>query len=95
MIPIGVQECQILLVIALLLVGAFKLPELAQGLAQAMSELGRDLGLREDELARLRRQAAVLACLLALTALATLAMDMDAVGRDMGRSLSLLTGGWR
>jgi hypothetical protein len=77
----GLQECQILLTLSLLVVGAFKLPELAQGLADAVPEL--------------TRADAVLAFLLALTAVATLGLDLDAVGRDLERSLSVLTGSWR
>ena len=81
MFPVGPHECLFLLTVVLLGAGALKLPELARGLADAVPEFSR--------------ADAVLVCLLALTALATLALDLDGLGRSLERSLSALMGTWR
>jgi mttA/Hcf106 family len=81
MLPIGHQEGLVLLTLAVLGIGALKLPELARGLRHAVPELSQ--------------ADTILVCLLALAAVAALALDLDGVGRQLGRSLSALTGTWR
>jgi hypothetical protein len=81
MLSVGLQECQIVLVVALLIAGGYRLPDMARGLAEAVPELSH--------------ADAVLAALLGLAAVAALGLDLDTVGRTLERSLRVLTGTWR